>query len=215
MTTAPETLRRGRGGLAASGGMIAAALLVTACGSAAAPAPAVTKTVTAGAGGSASATTGTSAPAPVTSSAAAGAAPGCLGRYLSVRTADGNGAAGSTYLQLVFTNLNNASCTLYGFPGVSLAGGTPVKQIGLGAAEDNSNPRVLVTLAPHGTAHAQLRVVNAANFPASTCHLVPSKYLQVFPPNQTAPLYAFYPAQACTKSVRLLTVGVVQPGPTS
>ena len=40
------------------------------------------------------------------------------------------GAAGSVYQVIDFTNISNTTCTLYGYPGVSLAAGTPVTQVG-------------------------------------------------------------------------------------
>ena len=113
---------------------------------------------------------------------------------------------------LDFSNISNAPCTLYGFPGVSLAGGSPVQQIGLAAAEDHSSPRVLVTLAPGAVANALLRIVQAANFPPSRCDLKDATYLQIYPPNQTTPVYLRYKAQACARPVQILTVSVVKAG---
>lgn len=190
---------------------------VAGCGSgspAAAPATTVTvtssapaSTATAAAGSPAAAspssgstTTGSSAPA------------ACPTRSLSVKAGLSQGAAGSIYQVLDFTNISTASCTLYGFPGVSLAAGSPVKQIGLAAAEDHSSPRQLITLAPSAVANALLRIVQAANFPPSRCDLKNATYLQIYPPNQTTPVYLKYKAQACAKPVRTLTVSVVKTG---
>ncbi|MDR2985008.1 MAG: DUF4232 domain-containing protein [Nocardiopsaceae bacterium] len=136
----------------------------------------------------------------------------CASRDLGVHTGTGEGAAGSTYVPIVFTNNSNATCTLYGYPGVSLAGGTPVRQIGVAADENPSTPRKLVTLGAGSSASALLRIVAAQNFPATRCHLVHATYLQVFPPNQTAPIDVKYAAAACSKTVHLLTVDVVKPG---
>ncbi len=168
------------------------------CGSGApAAAPAKTVTVTPSAPDStAPASPGTPAASPAAgSTATAGAAPAaCPTRSLAVKAGLSQGAAGSIYQVLDFSNISNATCTLYGFPGVSLAGGSPVKQIGLAAAEDHSSARVLVTLAPGAVANALLRIVQAANFPPSRCHLVNSDYLQIYPPNQTTPAYLKYKA---------------------
>jgi hypothetical protein len=123
------------------------------------------------------------------------------------------GAAGSTFLVIDFTNISGLTCSLYGFPGVSLAGGQPVTQIGQAAAENRHTARRLVTLAPGAVGNAVLQVVDAYNFPSGTCHLVKSSYLQVYPPNQTTPAYVGYKAAACASTgVRLLTVNVVIPG---
>jgi Domain of unknown function (DUF4232) len=182
------------------------------CGSGT-PAATATKTVTVTPSAPAStapASPSTAAPSP--SAGGTGAAAACPTRSLSVKAGLSQGAAGSIYQVLDFSNISNATCTLYGFPGVSLAGGSPVKQIGLAAAEDHSSPRVLVTLAPGAVANALLRIVQAANFPASRCNLKNATYLQIYPPNQTTPAYLKYKAQACAKPVQILTVSVVKAG---
>jgi len=182
------------------------------CGSgtpAAAPAKTVTVTPSAPAGSPATAVASPSTGSTTTGGTGPAA---CPTRSLSVKAGLSQGAAGSIYQVLDFSNISNATCTLYGFPGVSLAGGSPVKQIGLAAAEDHSSPRVLVTLAPGAVANALLRIVQAANFPPSRCHLVNADYLQIYPPNQTTPVYLKYKAQACTKAVQILTVSVVKAG---
>jgi len=125
------------------------------------------------------------------------------------------GAAGSTFQVIVFTNISNVTCTLYGYPGVSLAGGKPVTQIGLAAVESKVTARVLVTLAPGAVANALLRIVHAENFPPSKCHLVNADYLQIYPPNQTTPIYLGYKSPTCAKAVQILTVSVVQAGAAS
>ena len=112
----------------------------------------------------------------------------------------------------MFTNNSNVTCTLYGYPGVALAGGSPVRQIGQAAIENRQTPRRLVTLAPGAVASALLRIVTAQNFPASRCNPMKATYLQVYPPNQTTPIYVHYSSVACTKPVPLLTVDVVKPG---
>jgi hypothetical protein len=111
-----------------------------------------------------------------------------------------------------FTNLNNASCTLYGYPGVSFGAGTPVTQVGLAAAENSSTPRELVTLKPGGVANALLQIVDAGNFSPAQCDRVTTTWLQVFPPGQTAPLYVHYKSSTCAKHVQILTVDAVRPG---
>jgi hypothetical protein len=187
----------------------ALAALVTACGSGAA-APTVTVTVTQTAAGSGAATP--NSPAAPTTPASPAAAPGCATGDLQVKLGVSQGTAGSTYTVIDFTNIGTASCTLYGYPGVSLAGGSPGTQIGAAAAESDATPRLLVTLAPGATGNALLRIVDAGNFPPGKCHPVTASFLQVFPPNQTTPTYVPTSTQACAKPVRLLTIGVVQPG---
>jgi uncharacterized protein DUF4232 len=122
------------------------------------------------------------------------------------------GTAGSIYVAIVFRNISNVTCTLYGYPGVALAGGNPITQIGLAAAENPTPPRELVTLVPGAAANALLRIVDAGNYPASKCGPVTATWLQIYPPNQTTPIYLKYTSPACSKPVRILTVNVVQPG---
>lgn len=155
---------------------------------------------------------------PVATPVSASAAPtvpqasACSTRYLGAHVGVSQATAGSTYVVLVLTNLNNSACTLYGYPGVALDAGVPVTQVGLAAAEDPATPRELVTLAPHGTANALLKIVDAANYPAAECKLVNTKWLQIIPPNQYAPIYVGYNTQTCAKPVQILTVDAVRPG---
>jgi Protein of unknown function (DUF4232) len=69
-----------------------------------------------------------------------------------------------------------------------------------------------VTIKPGKAANALLRIVHAANYPASTCHPATATYLQIYPPDQTTPIYLSYSAAACAKPVRLLTVDATRPG---
>ncbi|HUY46341.1 MAG TPA: DUF4232 domain-containing protein [Streptosporangiaceae bacterium] len=215
MTSSPRMAGRAVAGSA----LACFAALVTGCGTGTSPAAAPTKKVTVKAtpGGPASAaatmtaSAGTSPTSPAATAAPAGA-PACPTRSLGAKPGLAQGAAGSTYQVIDFTNISNVTCTLYGFPGVSLAGGKPVTQIGLAAAENHSTPRRLVTLAPGAVANAVLQIVHAANYPAAKCQQVTAGYLQIYPPNQTTPIYLGYTAQACAKPVPLLSISVVQPG---
>ena len=185
----------------------AAAGSLVGCGSAtpsASPPRTVTVTVTAGPANAAS-------PAAQPSASVPAGPPGCTTSALTVSLGAGNGAAGSTYYPIGFTNSSGSACTLYGFPGVSFVSAAS-KQVGAAATEDSTYPRQLVTLAPGATAHASLRVVDAANYPASTCKPVAVQRLRVFPPNQTTALYISLAVTACSNpSVQILTVQTVQP----
>jgi hypothetical protein len=206
MTAPVRTARMALGAAA----LASAAALAAACGNSA-PSATPTKTVTvtatpqAPAGGSPGTAPGTPA--------APGAPAPCPTRSLGLKLGLSQGAAGSVYQVLDFTNISSVSCTLYGYPGVSLAGGQPVAQVGLAADENPTPPRELVTLAPGAVANSLLRIVAAQNYPASKCGPVTTKWLQVYPPNQTTPIFLSYPTTGCSKPVRILTVSVVQPGP--
>lgn len=151
---------------------------------------------------------------PGASTTAAGPPP-CPTRYLSAKVGPLGAAAGSVYATIAFTNISNVTCTLYGYPGVVLDGGSPVSPIGLSAAEDPATPRQLVTLAPKAVASARLRIAEAANYPPQRCHPTKATYLQIIPPNQRTPIFLRYEAMACARPVTILTIDAVRPGPGS
>jgi hypothetical protein len=156
-----------------------------------------------------------SAAASVSSGASSGAASSnsCATRSLKASLGVAQGAAGSIYQVIDFTNISGAPCALYGYPGVALASGTPVTQIGAAASRSTAAPATTVTLAAGGTANALLRITEAGNYPPTRCNPVASDYLQIYPPNQTTPIYLAYKSTACSAtSVNLLAIGVVQAG---
>jgi hypothetical protein len=209
--------------------VLAAIGLLAACsapGGSAAPRATVTVTaqptqvVTAGTSGRSAAPAAPSASAPAAAPASTPAAPApaappppapCLTRYLAANLGNAQGAAGSTYVELVFTNLDNVSCTLYGFPGVAMDAGVPVTPVGLPSSEDPATPRELVTLPPHGKAAALLRIASTGDYTPAACKPVNTQWLQVIPPNQYVPVYIGYNSQTCANAVQMLTVAAVQP----
>jgi len=154
--------------------------------------------------------------APVQSGGAGGGPAGCATRDLQAKAGIAQGAAGSVYQVIVFTNISAAACTLYGYPGVSLGAGTPVTQVGQAASRSTVAGASVVTLAPGKNANALLRITQALNYPSATCSPMKTTYLQIYPPNQTTPIYLAYSSTGCSSaSVNLLTIGVVQPGAAS
>jgi Protein of unknown function (DUF4232) len=136
----------------------------------------------------------------------------CQTRYLNATATNEEGAAGSDYVDIVFKNLNNQACTLYGYPGVSFGAGSPVAQVGRPAARTAAVASTLVTLQPQGSAYAVLQVGDAENWPASTCKPTNTTWLQVIAPNTTNPLYVAFNSKACKGDVVTLHVEAVQPG---
>jgi len=111
----------------------------------------------------------------------------------------GNGAAGSIYYQLKFTNLANHACQLLGYPGVSavdLSG----HRLGRAASRNRSHASSVVTLARGGTGAAVLQIIEASNFSRASCHAVTAAGLRVFPPNQTASKVVPFPFRACSRA---------------
>jgi hypothetical protein len=162
------------------------------------------------------------APASPSASASAqpsGAAAGCASSALkvSVNVAQAGAAAGSIYYPIVFTNTSSASCTMFGYPGVSFAASSGGARIGRAARREPAPPPSTVSLAPGGVAHATLQVGEAANYPAARCQPVQAHWLKIYPPNQFAPIFARFSAQACSAMLPRhggqLAVFVVRPGP--
>ena len=152
------------------------------------------------------------APFAAATPAANRAAPGCTTPGLVVwLNTTGNGAAGSVYYHLEFTNLSGGACSLSGYPGVSavdLAGH------GVGSPASRSPSLVRpITLATGGTASAVLRIVAVGNYPSSRCNPTSAAGLLVYPPNQRASKVVPFPLRACAKTgVAYLAVGSLTSG---
>ena len=136
----------------------------------------------------------------------------CPTSSLQVKQGVAQGYAGGVYVVIDFTSTSGSTCTLYGYPGVSLVSGPPYTQIGLAAKRSTSTPRKLLTLTPGATAHAVLQIVDALNYPPASCGPAKATALKVYPPNQTVPVYLPNTSNGCTKPVQILSIGTVQPG---
>jgi Protein of unknown function (DUF4232) len=208
-------------------GLIATGLLAAGCGTAG-----DSGGVASPAGGAGS---DSSAPADISESAtASAAASGSASRPASTKPAEcpvvdlkvtigaGNGAAGSIYYPLDFTNTSNAACTMYGYPGVAFVtkeGGAAAGAAVLGAPafRDAALAPTLVTVAPGATAHASLQVQDAQNYPVAICKPVTGRWLQVYPPGSKAAEYVRFTAETCTGKIpsgSTLGIYVVRPGAT-
>jgi len=201
---------RGRSAAAAAVtliGLAAAAGCSSSASSSGAPTATATTTVTASAPSSSN-----SAAVTTPTSPSGGGTAACATSTLQVKQSAPEGYAGGVYVTLVFTNASgSASCTLYGYPGVSLLTSSR-GQIGLAAKRTTTTAAKLVTLAPGGSAHASLQIVDALNFSSSTCGPTKATYLQIFPPNQRAAVFLTNTSDTCSKSVQTLFIGPVQAG---
>jgi hypothetical protein len=119
-----------------------------------------------------------------------------------VKIGSSNGAAGTIYYDVVFTNAGSVACFLQGYPGVSLvsAASTAGSQIGADAKRDSVMPPRQIIVAAGQTAHAVLGVAEAGNFPASNCDPVTAHWLRVFPPDQTVAAYVRFTTQTCASA---------------
>jgi len=196
--------------------LTAAALICTAavagCASSGSSQPAASGSTPAASSSAPAATSSSSnTPAVVAPSSSAPGTPACATSALQVKLGSSDGYAGGVYVAINFTNTSGSTCTLFGYPGVSLVTGPPYKQIGLAAKRSTSTSKKLVTLAAGATANAQLQIVDALNFPSASCGPTKATALKVYPPNQTEPVYLPNTSTGCSKPVQTLFIGAVRP----
>lgn len=155
--------------------------------------------------------------------ASASPAPACTTANLDVwLNTTGNGAAGSIYYDLNFTNLSARTCTLYGYPGVSAITQAGI-QLGSAAGRDDAHAVSVITLTSarsakgletatsHNTATVILQITDVGNFPAATCVPITAAGFRVYPPNQKESTVVPYPFVACERTgTRFLHVESVQ-----
>ena len=161
-----------------------------------------------------------SAPAPASSSdTPAGAAPSssaagtaCATSALQIKLGASDGYAGGVYQTIDFTNTSGSTCTLFGYPGVSLVTGPPYQQLGVPAKRTTTPPAKVVTLAPGATANAVVQIVDALNFPSPSCEPAKAAALKVYPPNQFTAVYLPDTSYGCGNPVQTMYVAPVRPG---
>jgi hypothetical protein len=125
-----------------------------------------------------------------------------------------NGAAGTIYYPLDFTNVSGSACTMYGYPGVGLAIRPGGSLIGAPASLIGTLAPTLITLKPGATAHAPLRVSDVLISNNCLHHQVPAKWVLVYPPGQSSALFARLRMQGCAdRSLVIMVVGPVGSGP--
>jgi Protein of unknown function (DUF4232) len=197
----------------AAGALICAATMAG-CASSGSSQPSASGSTTAAASPTAPASASSSgnSPAVAPPSSTAAGTPACATSSLQVKLGVGQGYAGGVYEVIDFTNRSGSACTLYGYPGVSLVSGPPYTQIGLAAKRSPSTPPKVVTLAPGATGNALLQIVDALNYPKTTCDPVKATALKIYPPNQTEPVYLPTTSTGCDKPVQVLFIASVRPG---
>ena len=193
LTMIPKTSRRAAAVIAAAAALIAAAAAVAA-----------------GSSGSSGAVL-----AADTSHAAPAAVRACtaddLGVWLAVAQLDG--AAGSVYYPLQFTNLSRHACAMRGFAGVS-AVDRNLHQLGSPAGRAHVVPVRTVVLAPGRTAHAVLRYGDVTVSTAPGCHPTFRTFeLRVYPPGQHHATYAAFDFEVCSHAGPVyMDIGPLQAG---
>lgn len=134
----------------------------------------------------------------------------CATSDLALSLGQGQGAAGSTFVSVVFTNKSSKPCTLYGYPGVSFLDSSG-KQLGVPSVHSGGEEGV-VTLAPNATGNAQLELPDTGNFDAADCNATTSAQLRVFPPGDFGALTIADKVQICTTSRGATSITPVTPG---
>ena len=182
------------------------ALLAAACGSSGTATPTKTVTVTL------TPSAASSAPVPVPVSPAPSGLAQCATTDLKLTIGASQGAAGTSYYPLDFTNESSSACTMYGYPGVSFVTGAHGSQIGAPAAREPGIALTLITLAPGAVANAILAVSNV--LASTSCkHPVTVNWLKVYPPDQYSALFVRLSRQGCAdKSLVIMRVRPVRLG---
>jgi Protein of unknown function (DUF4232) len=134
-----------------------------------------------------------------------------LGVWLAVTQLDG--AAGSVYYPLQFTNLSRHVCAMRGFAGVS-AVDRNLHQLGSPAGRAHVIPVRTVVLAPGRTAHAVLRYGDVTVSTAPGCHPTLRTFeLRVYPPGQHHATYAAFDFEVCSHAGPVyMDTGPIQAG---
>jgi hypothetical protein len=129
-------------------------------------------------------------------------APACQASQLGVwiALAQSNGAAGTIYYPLNFTNVSGRTCSLHGFPGVSAIARNG-HQLGSPAGWAAKVAARTVVLAPGATAHTILQYRDAEVSTAPGCDPVNTAVvLRVYPPNQYDATIAAFDLQVCSRA---------------
>jgi hypothetical protein len=121
---------------------------------------------------------------------------------LGFRIAKGpsSGTAGVTDYTLVFTNTSKSTCSLSGFPYISMIS-KKGSQLGSAASQPRMLVIPLVTLAPGASAHSTLAYSSGKVSSASGCGPVTTAYeLRAFVADQKRALYARTGLHACSRA---------------
>jgi Protein of unknown function (DUF4232) len=109
----------------------------------------------------------------------------CTTGQLSVSVGQAQGAAGSQIIPLVFQNTGTTTCTMQGYPGVSMVDASGA-QVGAAAARTGQTaPLVTLTAGQSTTA-----IFRQANPGIINCTPVAVQGFRVYPPNQTTSVIA-------------------------
>jgi hypothetical protein len=120
----------------------------------------------------------------------------CKAADLSLSVGDSEGAAGTVYRSVVFTNKSGRTCTMQGFPGVSYVTGDDGHQVGEAAVRVGAKGPV-ITLAPGDKAKAPVGFVQVGNYDTAVCRPTPTRGLRIYPPHDTASMFLPLDGNGC------------------
>lgn len=164
---------------------------------------------------------GTPAPAPTTvpSVDPNALASQCADADLAVAIGPSDGAAGSLYREITFTNVGGVTCALQGSPAVSVVGEGNGTQIGAAAESTAASAPAappIVSLAPGGTAAAVLQSINIGDSGGpldDACTVQTGDGYRILPPHSSTAVFVAAPqVPACSNGVVWLHVNAVAVG---
>jgi hypothetical protein len=119
----------------------------------------------------------------------------------------GGGTAGSQYILIRFTNTSDATCTMYGYAGVSFVGHKNGTQLGQAAQRDRSQLPTTIQLEPGSMTSELIRITDAGNFDPQDCVPITSDGFRIYPPGSYTAAYVPFETTACqSRKVSQLTV---------
>jgi hypothetical protein len=119
-----------------------------------------------------------------------------LGAWVAL--SQGSGTAGTNFYPLEFTNTSGHTCSLFGYPGVSVISRTG-QQLGSPAGWGSLRGAQRVVLAPGATAHTVLGYHDVTAYTESVCDPVNTTVeLRIYPPDQRVATYAAFSFEACS-----------------
>lgn len=138
---------------------------------------------------------------------------GCTSEDFSYSVGVTEGAAGTSYTTLIFTNTSQQECTLEGVPSAQPVTGDSHKAVGpASSANDVTGRGEAVLLKPGDTASVQYAVATASNYSADECVVASSDGVMIGFDTPKAQISNFFPMagyEVCTKITSTFVSGVV------
>ncbi len=120
----------------------------------------------------------------------------CKVADLTLSLGGGEGAAGTFYRDLRFTNAGGRTCRIQGFPGVSYVAGADGHQVGPAAFREGAKGPA-ISLKPGMTVSASIGFVQVRNFDPAVCKPVSVRGLRVYPPHEYDSMFLPAPGTGC------------------